>query len=169
MSRDVTVASKNAGYLQSISVGRHRLRADEPVEVGGCDDGPDPYELLLAALGACTGMTLRMYANRKQWPLEDIRVRLTHGKTHAEDCLVCETKEGAVDRIEREILLIGNLTDEQRQRLLEIANRCPVHRTLTSEIRIETRLTDAHNGVQPRPGISLSATSSQQQTDPAKH
>ena len=168
MSRDVAVMSRNAGYLQSISIGPHRFLADEPAEVGGFDAGPNPYELLLAALGACTGMTLRMYANRKGWPLEDIRVRLTHGKTHAEDCLGCETKEGAIDRIEREISLIGDLTDEQRQRLLEIANKCPVHRTLTSEIRIETRLTAAHNQVQPQPGISLSAGSSQQQTDPTR-
>ena len=140
MSRDVAVMSRGAGYLQNISIGQHRIQADEPVEGGGSDAGPNPYELLLAALGACTSMTLRMYADRKRWPLEDIRVRLMHGKMHAEDCLGCETKQGLVDRMEREILLVGNLTDEQRQRLLEIANNCPVHRTLTSEIHIETRL-----------------------------
>ena len=144
MSRDVAVMSSNAEYLQNILIGRHRIQADEPVEVGGCDAGPNPYELLLAALGACTGMTLRMYAIRKQWPLEDIRVRLIHRRVHAEDCLGCETKEGLLDRVEREIMLVGNLTAEQRQRLLEIANKCPLHRTLTSEIHIETRLTDAH-------------------------
>ena len=142
MSRDVVVTSENVGFLQNVSIGRHRFLADEPFEAGGCDAGPNPYELLLTALGACTAMTIRMYANRKQWPLEAVRVRLTHEKIHAEDCLACETKEGLVERIEREILLRGDLTDEQRQKLLEIANKCPVHRTLTSEIRIETRLLD---------------------------
>ena len=156
MSRDVAIMSRNE-YLQNISIGQHRIQADEPVEVGGCDAGPNPYELLLAALGACTSMTLRMYAARKRWPLEDIRVRLMHGKIHAEDCLGCETKEGLVDRIEREIVLVGNLTDEQRQRLLEIASKCPVHRTLTSEIHIETRL-DAHKEVEFRAGILPSAS-----------
>ena len=161
MPRDVAVMSRRAGYLQNISIGQHRIQADEPVGAGGCDAGPNPYELLLAALGACTSMTLRMYADRKRWPLEDIRVRLMHGKMHAEDCFSCETKEGLVDRIEREILLVGNLTDEQRQRLLEIANNCPVHRTLTSEIHIETRLTDAHKEVQFQTGIWPSASTSQ--------
>jgi putative redox protein len=147
--------------LQNISIGRHQFQADEPVEVSGCDAGPNPYELLLAALGACTSMTLRMHAIRKRWPLEDIRVRLTHGKMHVEDCLGCDTKEGLVDRIEREILLVGNLTDKQRQRLLEIANKCPVHRTLTTEIHIETHLTDAHKVVQLQAGILASARISQ--------
>lgn len=161
MSRDVAVISRNAEYLQNIAIGRHRIQADEPVEAGGGDAGPNPYDLLLAALGACTSMTLRMYAIRKRWPLEDIRVRLMHGKIHAEDCLGCETKEGLVDRIEREIVLVGNLTDEQRQRLLEIANKCPVHRTLTSEIHIETRLKDAHKEIQFPAGIPPSARTSQ--------
>lgn len=142
MSRDVVVTSDDAGFLQNVSIGPHRFLADEPVEVGGRDAAPNPYELLLAALGACTAMTVRMYASRKQWPLEAVRVRLMHGKIHAEDCLDCETKQGLVDRIKGEISLGGNLTDEQRQRLLEIANNCPVHRTLTSEITIETRLLD---------------------------
>lgn len=142
MSRDVVVTSGNGGFLQNVSIGPHRFLADEPVEVGGRDAAPNPYELLLAALGACTAMTVRMYATRKQWPLEAVRVRLMHEKIHAEDCLDCETKQGLVDRIEGEISLGGNLTDEQRQRLLEIANNCPVHRTLTSEIAIETRLVD---------------------------
>ena len=161
MHRDVAVMSRSGGYLQNISIGQHRIQADEPVEAGGGDAGPNPYELLLAALGACTSITLRMYSNRKRWPLEDIRVRLMHAKIHAEDCLGCETKEGLVDRIEREILLVGNLTDEQRQILLEIANNCPVHRTLTSEIHIETRLTDAHTEVQFQAGIQPSASTSQ--------
>ena len=142
MSREVVVTSENAGFLQNVSIGPHRFLADKPFEDGGFDAGPNPYELLLTALGACTAMTIRMYANRKQWPLEAVRVRLMHEKIHAEDCLACERKNGLVERIEREILLRGNLTDEQSQRLLEIANKCPVHRTLTSEIRIETRLLD---------------------------
>jgi len=104
------------------------------------DAGPNPYELLIAALGACTGTTLRMYANRKRRPLGEVRVQLMDGKVHAEDCLGCEMKEGSVDQIQREIVFMGDLTDEQRQRLLDIANKCPVHRTLASEIRIETQL-----------------------------
>ena len=161
MSRDVAVTSRSAGFLQTISIGQHRIQADEPVEAGGRDAGPSPHELLLAALGACTSMTLRMYADRKRWPLEEIRVRLTHGKMRAEDCLGCETKEGLVDRIEREVLLVGHLSDEQRQRLLEIANNCPVHRTLTSEIHIETRLAEALKEVQFQAGIAPSASTSQ--------
>jgi len=147
MSRDVVVTSENAGFLQNVSIGPHQFQADEPAEVGGWDAGPNPYELLLAALGACTAMTVRMYANRKQWPLEVVQIRLMHEKIHAEDCLDCETKEGLVERIQREILLGGNLTDQQRQKLLEIANRCPVGRTLTSEISIETRLLDGFSFV----------------------
>jgi putative redox protein len=161
MSRDVAVISRNAGYLQNISIGQHQFQADEPVEEGGGDAGPNPYELLLAALGACTSMTLRMYAGRKHWPLEETRVRLKYGRMHAGDCIDCETKEGLVDWIEREILLVGNLTDEQRQRLLEIANRCPVHRTLTSEIHIATRLTDFHKEFHFYPPTSLPASTSE--------
>jgi uncharacterized OsmC-like protein len=140
MPRNVEVTSVNTGCLQNISIGPHQLQADEPFEAGGDDSGPNPYELLLAALGSCTSMTIQMYAKRKRWPLDIVRVRLKHGKIHAEDCDGCETKVGFVDRIEREIFLVGELTDEQRRRLLEIANKCPVHRTLTSEIRIETYL-----------------------------
>ena len=112
----------------------------EVESAGGTDAGPAPYELLLAALGACTSMTLSMYARRKQWPLERVTVRLQHARIHAEDCAECETKDGMLDRIERELSLTGPLSDEQRGRLLEIANRCPVHRTLVSEIDIRTRL-----------------------------
>ncbi len=128
------------GFAQRIVARRHRFAADEPESVGGTDTGPNPYELLLAALGACTSMTIRMYSNLKKLPLEGVRVRLLHSKVHATDCAECETQDGKLDRIEREIEVLGPLTDEQRQRLLEIANRCPVHRTLQSEIDIPSRL-----------------------------
>jgi uncharacterized OsmC-like protein len=136
----VVVRGASTGFTQEIEAGPHRLVADEPVPAGGTDAGPSPYDFLLAALGACTSMTVSMYARRKQWPLEGVVVRLTHAKIHAEDCAECETREGMLDRIEREITLIGALTAEQRGRLLEIANRCPVHRTLVSEIDIRTVL-----------------------------
>jgi putative redox protein len=136
----VIVRGDATGLAQEIETGRHRLVADEPVEAGGTDTGPSPYELLLAALGACTAMTLSMYARRKHWPLERVTVRLRHDKIHAKDCAECETKEGMLDRIEREISLTGPLEAEQRERLLAIANRCPVHRTLVSEVDIRTRL-----------------------------
>ncbi len=127
-------------YAQLIRSGRHLLQADEPAAVGGDDTGPGPYEYLLAALGACTSMTLRMYAKQKNWPLKKVTVRLRHDKIHATDCAECETKEGKIDRLERLIHLEGPLDEAQRQRLLEIANKCPVHRTLLSEIVIPTRL-----------------------------
>ncbi len=129
----------DARFAQSISAGRHALRADEPASVGGEDSGPTPYGLLLASLGACTSMTLRMYAERKQIPLDRVTVRLRHEKIHASDCGDCETREGRIDSIEREILLEGELDAATRARLLEIADRCPVHRTLHGEVRITTR------------------------------
>jgi putative redox protein len=129
----------NGAFQQEVIVGRHRLLADEPVSVGGTDTGPGPYDLLLAALGACTAMTMRMYADRKQLPLERVSVSLSHDKAHAEDCADCEAREGKVDVIEREIELTGDLDDAQRARLMEISEKCPVHRTLHSEIKVRTR------------------------------
>jgi putative redox protein len=125
-------------FQQSIQAGRHRLTADEPVSVGGRDSGPNPYDFLLAALGACTSMTVRLYAQRKSLPLDRVTVRLRHNKIHAEDCAACETKEGMLDRIERTIHFEGDLDSAQRAKLLEIADKCPVHRTLTSEVEIRT-------------------------------
>jgi putative redox protein len=127
-------------YMNSLRVGRHAWTADEPAAVGGNDAGPGPYELLLMALGACTSMTVRMYAERKQLPLKRVRVRLSHRKIHAQDCADCATKEGMLDEITREIVLEGELSEDQRQKLLEIANKCPVHRTLTSEIKVRSKL-----------------------------
>jgi putative redox protein len=138
-SNVVVSETRRSRFEQEISIGRHRLPADEPVSVGGLDSGPNPYDLLLAALGACTSMTLRLYAERKSLPLDHVTVRLSHSKIHAVDCETCETKEGMLDRIERAITLEGALDDDQRARLLEIADKCPVHRTLTSEIEIKTR------------------------------
>lgn len=137
----VRVAEAGSGrYTQTVRVGRHALVADEPAAAGGNDLGPSPYDLLLAGLGACTAMTLRIYAAQKQWPLEQVAVDLRHEKIHATDCEACETKDGKVDRIERVIRVEGDLDQAQRQRLLEIANKCPVHRTLHSEVFIPTRL-----------------------------
>ncbi|PSQ95143.1 MAG: osmotically inducible protein C [Bacteroidetes bacterium SW_9_63_38] len=127
-------------YRTEIAAGRHPLVADEPEEVGGTDAGPTPYDYLLAALGSCTGMTLRMYADRKDWPLDGATVRLSHETVHAQDCDHCDTSEGKVDRIVRDIELTGDLSTEQRERLLEIANKCPVHRTLHSEIDVQSSL-----------------------------
>jgi putative redox protein len=125
-------------FQQEIMSGPHRFLADEPVKAGGLDSGPGPYDLLLASLGACTSMTLRLYADNKKLPLDRVSVRLTHNRIHAEDCLNCETKEGMVDRIDRNITLEGALSADERKRLLEIADKCPVHRTLESEIEIRT-------------------------------
>ena len=128
----------NGKFQQEILSGPHRFIADEPVKVGGLDSGPGPYDLLLAALGACTSMTLRLYAENKKLPLRRTSVRLMHNKIHAEDCLSCETKEGMIDRIDRNITLEGELSAEERKRLMEIADKCPVHRTLKSEIEIRS-------------------------------
>jgi len=137
--RQVVVTETGGGkFQQSIAIGPHRLTADEPVAAGGLDSGPGPYDLLLSALGACTSMTMRLYAHHKKLPLERVSVTLSHAKIHAQDCEECETKEGKIDRIERAITMTGNLSDEQRARLLEIADKCPVHRTLHSEVNIRT-------------------------------
>lgn len=136
----VVVQTGPEGYYTGIMANGHPLAADEPAAVGGTNLGPSPYELLSAALGACTSMTLRMYADRKEWPLETVTVRLTHDKVHARDCDSCDRKEGKIDLIEREIELSGPLDESQQQRLLEIADKCPVHRTLHSDIRVNTKL-----------------------------
>ena len=128
------------GLTQAITVRGFRLTGDEPLDQGGADRGPTPYEYLLVALGCCKSMTVRLYAQRKGWPLERVTVRLRHSKVHAQDCADCETREGKLDQIEADLELSGPLDDEQRARLFEIAGRCPVHRTLTSEISIRTRL-----------------------------
>jgi putative redox protein len=128
-----------SGFRTDVMAGRHRLVADEPASVGGSDEGPTPYDLLVAGLGACTSMTLRMYADRKEWPLEEVRVRLRHSKIHRTDEEACvDGREARLDRVHREIELVGALDDEQRTRLIEIADRCPVHRTLERGIVVET-------------------------------
>ena len=135
----VIVRGDSTGFAQAVEIGPHRLAGDEPVAFGGTDTGPSPYDLLLASLGTCTSMTISFYARRRGWPLESVTVSLHHSKIHAIDCAECETKEGKIDRIEREIHLAGSLTDEQRSKLMEIADRCPIHQTLTSEINIRSR------------------------------
>ena len=136
----VIVRSAGDGLAQEILAGSHRLMSDEPAAEGGADRGPTPYDLLLAALGSCTSMTLTLYARRKQWPLERVSVRLRHSRVHGKDCATCETVDARLTVIDREIEVEGALDKEQRDRLLAIANRCPVHLTLTSKIEIRTRL-----------------------------
>jgi uncharacterized OsmC-like protein len=138
--RSVVVVGPTAGFRTEVDVGGHHLVVDEPVPVGGTDVGPSPYEMLLAALGACTAMTLRLYADRRKWPLERARVTLQHHKVHAQDCVDCDTKPARMDVVERVLILEGPLTAEQRARLLEIAERCPVHQTLQSKIQVNTRI-----------------------------
>jgi uncharacterized OsmC-like protein len=130
--------TRKGTFQQEIISGAHRLVADEPKNVGGLDSGPGPYDLLLAALGACTSMTLRLYADGKKWPLTRVEVRLRHDRIYAIDCAECETEEGLIDHIERVITLEGDLDVSQRARLMEMADKCPVHRTLTSEVEIRT-------------------------------
>ncbi|MCS3651543.1 putative redox protein [Salinibacter ruber] len=138
---DEDVVTRTEGtYRTAIQAGRHALVGDEPESVGADDDGPTPYGFLLSALGSCTGMTLRMYADRKEWPLDETIVRLSHEKVHAEDCEDCDTEQGQVDRITREIEIRGRLSDDQRERLFEIANKCPVHRTLLGDVDVRSSL-----------------------------
>jgi len=139
-SKTVSVQIGEKGYRSTIVSGDHELIADEPKEMGGGDEGPGPYDLLLASLGACKVMTLRMYADRKGWFLGSVNVTLKHDRIHAKDCEDCETGSGKVDQISVEIELLGDLSDEQRERLLEIADKCPVHRTLMSEIKVRSSL-----------------------------
>ncbi len=136
---EVLVTELNHKFLRGLHGSGHFLKADEPREYGGSEQGPTPYDLLLMALGACTSMTLRMYANRKKLSLDDINVRLEHARVHAEDCIDCEK---GMERITRRISLAGDLDPEQRARLLEIADKCPVHRTLEGDLRIDTELVD---------------------------
>lgn len=158
--RAVVVTETGHGrFQQSITMGPHTLIADEPAAVGGSDSGPSPYDLLLAALGACTAMTLRMYAERKSLPLDSVSVRLQHSKIHAAECQTCETNQGSVDRIDRVITLEGDLDDAQRTRLTEIADKCPVHRTLHSEVDIRTALTADPLGEDPPTAVPRSSSS----------
>jgi len=138
----VVSETEEGQFTQKIIIGNHVLTADEPIINGGKDTGPSPYDFLLAALGSCTSMTLRMYAKLKKFPLEHVIVRLKHDKIHVDDCIGCENNNSKIDHIERLIELEGTLTEEQRIQLLEIANKCPVHRTLKSKIMITTKLVE---------------------------
>jgi putative redox protein len=136
---DIVVRGGAGSFKQEIIAGAHGLVADEPVSAGGGDAGPDPYDYLLVSLGVCTSMTVGLYARRKNLPLENITVSLWHSRIYAIDCAECETKEGMLDRIDVEIELTGSLSEAQHAKLMEIAGKCPVHRTLTSEINIRLR------------------------------
>src|SRR5213082_191775 len=138
-TRHIVVRGGADSFKQEINAGKHRLVADEPVNVGGGDAGPDPYDYLLAALGVCTSMTIGLYAQRNRLPLENITVSLAHSRIYAADCEECETREGMLDRIDVEVELTGSLTAEQHAKLMQVAAKCPVHRTLTSEINIRLR------------------------------
>jgi putative redox protein len=141
--RNVVVReTRNSKFQQTVAIGPHRMLADEPVAAGGEDSGPGPYDFLLAGLGACTSMTMRLYADRKSLPLERVTVTLKHSKIYAQDCAECETEAGMLDQIDRVIAMEGNLDAEERKKLMEIADKCPVHRTLTSEIHIVTQAAD---------------------------
>lgn len=141
------VVSSKAGqrFEQTMQAGRHQITADEPVVIGGGDEGPSPYDLLLMALGACTSMTVKLYAERKQWPLEGVTVTLRHERLHGADCAACENGTARLERISRQLELHGPLSEAQRLRLMEIAEKCPVHRTLTSDLTIHTMLAPTAN------------------------
>jgi putative redox protein len=136
---NVSVASASPDFLENITAGRHGFQADEPLSAGGQDAAPNPYELLLAALGACKVITVRMYAKRKRWPLQGVQINLSHRKVHAEDSANCDSASSLIDQIDVEIKLQGELSAEQRRILLTMAEKCPVHRTLTSQVQIRTR------------------------------
>ena len=127
-------------FRTEIAAAGHALIADEPAGVGGSDEGPSPYDLLSAALASCTTMTLKMYASRKDWPVRSITADVSHGRIHAKDCEDCSTTEGRIDVFHRRISIDGDIDDDQRQRMLEIADKCPVHRTLHNEIKVRTEL-----------------------------
>lgn len=128
-------------YRVDLQAGNHQLISDEPETNGGQDAGPDPYDYLLMSLGSCTAMTVRMYADHKEWPLEDVYVELLHSKTHAKDCKDCDKKSSRIDYIEKDVIIKGDLDEQQKNRLLEISERCPVHRTLQSDIKITSHIT----------------------------
>lgn len=134
----VVIRGRASGFLQEATAGKFRFLIDEPVSVGGTASAPDPYDYLLAALGSCTSMTIGFYARRNKIPLESVTVHLSHSRIHAQDCETCETKTGMLDRIDLRIELAGAITEEQHTRLMEVAAKCPVHRTLKSEIDIVT-------------------------------
>ena len=136
----VLVRGAADGFVQEVIAGAHQLWSDEPTSVGGTDAGPTPYDLLLGALGSCTSMTIAMYARRRKWPLEHVTVRLCHSRAYSDDCAKCETQDARLTVIDREIALYGSLDEDQRAKLLAIANRCPVHLTLSSRIEIHTKL-----------------------------
>jgi putative redox protein len=133
----VVVRGGAQGFVQEVTAGRHHLVADEPVAAGGTDRGPGPYDLLMSALGSCMSMTIALYARTKKWPLETVTIRLTHSRVYAKDCLDCVVRDDTLlDRIDTAVQLSGALTAEQEQKLMEVAHRCPVHRTLKSQIEI---------------------------------
>jgi putative redox protein len=147
------VVRSQSGLTHEIEARGHRLWADEPVEAGGADLGPSPYELLLAALGACTAMTLRLYADRKGWPLQSVQVKLRHERVHAQDCVDCDTRDAYLDRIHKDVLVSGPLNPDQLQRLADIARRCPVQQTLSRQIQVVDSLSggEATPAAQPAP------------------
>ena len=142
----IVVRGSATDFQQEVTAGKHHFVADEPVNVGGSDAGPDPYDYLLTSLGVCTSMTVGFYARRNKWPLENIIVSLSHSRIHAKDCEECQTKEGMLDRIDIEVELTGALNAEQHTKLMEVAAKCPVHRTLTSEINIRLRSAEKSPG-----------------------
>ena len=135
----IVVRGGAQNFQQAIIAGKHHFVADEPVSAGGGDAGPDPYDYLLASLGVCTSMTVGLYARRNKWPLENVTVSLWHSRIHAKDCEECQTKDGMLDRIDVEVELTGSLTAEQHAKLMDVAAKCPVHKTLTSEINVRLR------------------------------